>query len=99
MEQLQLYLWTESFPLVYVLAFVAMIEMAVIVFIITNRIGNDLVQRWVINPLLLPIFFFLALAVSKTKIGCTLLLLAIIATTITLFVASKKLAKEGDSQH
>ena len=81
MEQLHSYLWTESFPLVYVLAFVTMIETGVFAFVIANRFLKKSILSWFINPLPLPFLFFLIVMVAKTTVGCTLLL----GTTITIY--------------
>ena len=84
MEQLHSYLWTESFPLVCVLVFVAMIEIGVLGFVIANRFFNKSILHWLINPLALPTLFFLLFAVAQTEVGCTLLL----GTTFALLALS-----------
>ena len=73
MEQLKEYLWTESFPLVFVLAFMAAIEAMAIVISIAIRFRK--VSRLLIsNTFVLFIFFFLwSVAIAKTEIGCWLL--------------------------
>ena len=54
MEQLQEYLWTESFPLVFVLAFMAVIEVMAIVMNVALRFRK-------VSALLIPNMFILPL--------------------------------------
>lgn len=81
MEQLHSYLWTESIPLVGMLAFVAMMEIGILTFIVAKRFFKFSIPRWLNNPFLLVLSLGLIVYIAKTPIGSTLLF----GTTVVLF--------------
>ena len=92
MEQLKEYLWTESFPLVFVLAFMAAIEAMAIVMSIAIRF-RKVSHLLIANTFGLFVFFFLmSVAIAKTVIGCWLLVgvLIIFCLTIPIYMSSER---------
>lgn len=92
MEQLKEYLWTESFPLVFVLAFMAAIEAMAIVMSIAIRF-RKVSHLLIANTFGLFVFFFLmSVAIAKTEIGCWLLAGALImfCLTIQIYMLSER---------
>lgn len=86
MEQLKEYLWTESIPLVFVLAFMAAIEAMAIVMSIAIRF-RKVSHLLIANTFGLFLFFFLvSVAIAKTVMGCWLLVGVIIILYLILQV-------------
>ena len=92
MEQLKEYLWTESFPLVFVLAFMAAIEAMAIVMSIAIRF-RKVSHLLIANTFVLFIFFFLmSVAIAKTEIGCWLLagMIIVFFLTFQIYMLSER---------
>ena len=92
MEQLKEYLWTESLPLVFVLAFMAAIEAMAIVMSIAIRF-RKVSHLLIANTFVLFIFFFLmSVAIAKTEIGCWLLagMTIVFCLTIPIYMLSER---------
>lgn len=92
MEQLQEYLWTESIPLVFVLAFMAAIEAMAIVVSITIRF-RKVSHLLIANTFGLFLFFFLmSVAIAKTEIGCWLLagMIIVFFLTFPIYMLSER---------
>lgn len=92
MEQLKEYLWTESFPLVFVLAFMAAIEAMAIVMSIAIRF-RKVSHLLIANTFGLFLFFFLmSVAIAKTEIGCWLLagMIIVFCLTIPIYMLSER---------
>ena len=89
MEQLKEYLWTESFPLVFVLAFMAAIEAMAIVMSIAIRFRK-------VSHLLIAntfgLFFLMSVAIANTEIGCWLLagMIIVFCLTIPIYMLSER---------
>ena len=84
MEQLKEYLWTESIPLVFVLAFMAAIEAMAIVMSIAIRF-RKVSHLLIANTFGLFLFFFLmSVAIANTENGCWLLAGALIIFCLTI---------------
>ena len=92
MEQLKEYLWTESFPLVFVLAFMAAIEAMAIVMSIAIRF-RKVSHLLIANTFGLFLFFFLmSVAIAKNEIGCWLLagMIIVFCLTIPIYMLSER---------
>ena len=92
MEQLKEYLWTESFPLVFVLAFMAAIEAMAIVMSIAIRF-RKVSHLLIANTFGLFLFFFLmSVAIAKNEIGCRLLagMIIVFCLTIPIYMLSER---------
>ena len=92
MEQLKEYLWTESFPLVFVLAFMAAIEAMAIVMSIAIRF-RKVSHLLIANAFGLFVFFFLmSVAIAKTEIGCWLLagMIIVFCLTFQIYMLSER---------
>lgn len=92
MEQLKEYLWTESFPMVFVLAFMAAIEAMAIVMSIAIRF-RKVSHLLIANTFGLFLFFFLmSVAIATTEIGCWLLagMIIVFFLTFQIYMLSER---------
>ena len=82
MEQIHASLWTMSFPMVYLIAFVLTIQLMALGLFFTRRSRKESILWWVLLPLFLVLLFSLPILVCKTVVGCTLVFGAVCTLAI-----------------
>lgn len=96
MENLHSFLWTESVPMTFIVMIIIIIEIGGVVITIAQMRKKPDLMYWYLNPISLVFLLGPMILLSKTEIGCWMLvgfMLSFILVFLTVSFSPKLTAK------